>query len=644
MPSSVSVRRSRPFRIASPVLLALAAGVLPSASFAEDDSGDLDLPTIVVTANRTATDAREVGSAVTVIDRAELEKRQIRLVSDALRAVPGLSVGRSGSLGSLTEVRLRGSESNQTLVLIDGIEVNDPASGSSFDFANLLAQDVERIEVLRGPQSALYGSDAIGGVINIITRRGEGKTSGNFSLEAGNRGTIDGHASIGGSTDTYDYFVSAGGLTTKGFSSAAEWLGNSEPDGYRNRTAFAKVGIQAADNLRVDFVGRATGYEADGDDFLGGIGAVDSNNWTEGKQFYGRAKATLDLFDGRWQQTFGVSGTDQSYDYFYYGDWSSAYEGVKTKVDYQSVFALPDVPGVLTHSLTVALEREEDTATVESAWSNFDRSVAQTGAVAQYQVGLWNDLFLTGSVRHDANDLFGDYDTYRLTSAYNIDATGTKLRASWGTGVKNPTLFELYGYTDTYHGNADLRPERATGWDAGFDQSLFDGKAVFEATYFDQKISDLIQGAGETSVNLDGVSPIHGVELALTLNPTDALTLRGAYTWMHGEDSSGTELIRRPSNSASLDIGYAFLSRRAKVDLGVVWRGEAKDWAYADDYSTSVVTLDPYTLVNLAGSYAVSDNMELTARVENLFDVEYEDVYTYGSAGRTWVVGTNFKF
>lgn len=642
----VSPRLSRAL-LSSVVLSSALSFALPAA--AQDaavaaDEEVLELEPIVVTASRVPVAAREVGSAVTVIDRAELESRQIRVVSDALRSVPGVAVSRTGPAGGPTKLRLRGSEANQTLVLIDGIEVNDPASDSEFDFSRLLAADIERIEVLRGPQSALYGSDAIGGVVNIITAKGEGPLRVTAAAEGGSRGTAAGSLSAGAGGENYDWFASLAGLTTDGFSSAAEWRGNSEADGYRNGTAFAKLGWNPLENLRLDLVGRLTDFDAESDGFVGGAGAVDADEASEGRQLFGRAQATLDLADGRWRQVFGVSRSRHDYDYLS-GDDGSSYVGDKTKVDWQNTLTA-ETAAILpaTHRLTLALEHEEDAARIASSWSSFDRSIGQTALVGEYGLGLVDDLFLTASLRHDVNDLFGDVTTWRATAAYTVEATGTKLRASYGTGVKNPTLFELYGYTDTYRGNPDLRPEHAEGFDIGFDQPLFDDRLVVEATVFDQRITDLIQGAGSTSVNLSGTSPIQGIELGLTLTPLDDLTIRAAYTFLDGEDAAGAELIRRPAHTASLDVGYRFLDGRGNLNLGIVYNGAAKDWAYDAVYNRTVVELDPYWLVNLAGSWKLNDNAEIYARIDNLFDERYEEVFTYGGSGRTAIAGLKVSF
>ncbi|WP_026868819.1 TonB-dependent receptor plug domain-containing protein [Inquilinus limosus] len=624
------------------ILTVLAAGVSVPAAAQEPPSA-LTLEPIVVTANRVPTPAAEVGSAVTVITRQELEDRQIRQVSDVLRTVPGVAVNRTGPLGQSAQIRIRGSESNQTLVLIDGVEVNDPSSESEFDFAHLMADDIERIEVLRGPQSALYGSDAIGGVVNIVTRRGEGPVGGTASLEGGGYGTVRGHASVSGGDDDLDVLLGAAGLLTDGTSAARR---GSEADGTRNGTVYTKIGLHPSELVDIDVIGRYTRFRTDLDGFAGGLGAIDSRDDVDGSTFLGRIQGRLKLLDGRWEHVVGLSYVDDSRDYRDGDDIvTSSYRGKTTRIDYQTNLSL-DTEALLPaeHRLTFAVDHEEQQADSDSGFADFSRRIGSTGLVGQYQLGLFDSLFLTGSMRHDLNDLFRDTTTWRLTAAYRIDATGTKLRASYGTGVKNPTLFELYGFTNTYRGNPNLKPERAEGWDAGFDQEVWGDRVVLDATYFEQRISDLIVGSGQGSANLPGTATARGVELGVSVIPIDDLTVRAAYTYTDAQDATGAELVRRPRNIASLDINYRFLDGAATVNLGIDYNGPQKDLAFDEAYNSSPATLDGYTLVNLAASYQVSDRVQVYGRIDNLLDEAYEEVWTYGSLRRAGYLGMKVSF
>ncbi|MBP2227867.1 vitamin B12 transporter [Azospirillum agricola] len=624
-----------------PLAILFSGAFLPLSALAQDTATQgttVALPALSVTANRVPTPAAGTGSALTIITGEELEQRQTSVLSDVLREVPGVAVNRTGPVGTLTQVRIRGSEGNQTLVIVDGIEMNDPSSGSEYDFANLLAGDVERVEVLRGPQSALYGSDAVGGVINIVTRRGKGPLSAKAAVEGGSFGTLAGRASVAAGNERYDAALSGQGVISDGVSVADRRRGNPEKDGYRNGTLAGNFALRPTDNSEIGVVGRYTRFRADTDDFVGGRGAVDSGTDTSGEQYFGRLQGKVAFFDGRWEHIAGVSHGNQQRDYRDSAKTvTSSYEGRKTKLDYQTNLTLTGGPA--EHVLTAAVEHEDEKAISKSSFSNFDRSIGSTGLVGQYKLGLFERLTLTGSVRHDDNDLFRDATTWRTTAAYLIDSTGTKLRASYGTGVKNPTLFELYGYTATYAGNPDLKPEKARGWDAGFDQPLWGRRASLDATYFNQRIRDLITGTGRTSVNMPGESRVRGVELGLSVEPVDKLVLRGSYTLTDGEDSTGTELVRRPRQLASLNVNYRFLDDRANANLGIVYNGRASDWAYDAAYNRQVVHLAPYTLVNLAGSYRLTEQVDVFARVENLFDRHYEEVWTYGAPGRAGYVG-----
>lgn len=643
MPSFVSGRSSH---LLSLVSLSVFGSLAAQPAHAQDAAPlFIDLDAISVTANLVPTPQSAVGSAVTAVTAEELESRQTKLVSDVLREIPGVAVNRTGPVGQLTQVRIRGSEGNQTLVIIDGIRVNDPSAGSEFDFAHLLAEEVERVEVLRGPQSALYGSDAIGGVINIVTKRGQGKPAARMRVEGGSFETALASASVSGGGEHYDFIASGTGFRTGGISVADERLGNPERDAYRNQTGFAKLNLRPSEIFDMSFVGRYVDFYSEGDADIGGIGAVDADRDTRGDQAYGRAQGRISLFEDRWEHIFGVSYVRHRRDYRSEGDITSTYEGETKRADYQTNVSF-DTPGLLnmSHVATFALQHEDNSAISESTLSSFDRTIASTGFVGQYQATVQERLTLTGSVRHDRNELFEDADTFRLTGAYSIFETGTKLRASYGTGVKNPTLFELFGFAENYRGNPDLKPEKARGWDAGFDQTFWDGRASLEATYFDQRIEDLIQGSGQTSINLPGQSVIRGVELGLTVNLLQNLIARAAYTYSSGKDANGEELVRRPRNIASLNLDYRFLEDRAGINLGIVYNGDQKDWAFDEVYNRRVVELDDYVLVNLAASYKLTENAEIYGRVENLLDAQYQEVFTYGTPGRAGYAGVKLTF
>jgi vitamin B12 transporter len=636
-----------------------------------------DLEEISVTANRIQGPQAAIGSAVTSISGEELERRQIRVVSDALRELPGVAVNRSGPVGAATEIRVRGAEANQSLVFLDGVRINDPAAGTEFDFANLLALEVERIDVLRGPQSALYGSDAIGGVVNIVTRKGEpGPTRLRANIEGGSFNTVTGAASVSGGTEAYDYLFAGQGFSTRGVSTAKRFDAFSptrslDRDGYKSGTGLAKVSARLTENLEVSGVARYTEFDADRDGFGAAsdgypfAAAVDSRDHEKGKQFFGRAQAKATLLDGAWDHVLGLSYTNQDRRSFDGTDLKTfASLGEMTRFDYQTNVRLR-TSGALpaSHVLTFGADHTRDAVESFTAFpfpadapNPLANHIDNAALVGQYQIGLFERLFVTGSIRQDFNDRFEEATTYRLASAYTFDQTKTKIRASWGTGVKNPTTFELFGFSGDFIPNGDLEPERGEGWDAGFDQPLWSGRIVLDATYFQQRVKDLISnetvadpadptGFVTRPINLAGGSKIDGVELGLTIKPIDGLSLRSAYTFTDGEDATGATLTRRPRHIASFNANYAFREGKANVNLGVVHNGRQKDNAFdAVTFARTAVPLKAFTLVSLAASYKVHQKAEVYGRIENLFDKQYEEVLTYRTPGRAAYGGVKVSF
>lgn len=602
------------------------------------------LPDIVVSASRVPVTAQEVGSAVTVITGEDIERKQVRVVSDVLREVPGVAVSRSGTGGSFTQVRIRGAEGNQTLVIVDGVEVNDPSGGSEFDFGNLLASDIERIEVLRGPQSALYGSDAIGGVINIITKKGRGPVTGNLSVEGGSFRTGQASASVRGGGDWYHFSLGGTGFTTDGVPVAPESEGNDEADGNRNQTYNAKLGVSPLENLEIELFGRfvKSTTETDPQPAVAGIiRTVDGDEETETIQRTGRAQVKYSLFDGAWEHILGAGINQDETDSFTNDMLTFEADGAKARYDYQTniFFETPTVAEA-THSLTFLAEREDESQVTRSAFGGSDLDITSYGYVGEYRVGLWDRLFLSGSVRYDDNDIFENATTFRTTAAYLHEETGTRLHGSIGTGVKNPTLFELFGFGPNFVPNPDLQPEESRGWDIGAEQSFLKDRLIFDVTYFNNRITDLIQGAGNTAVNLDGTSKIQGLEVTAKARIAEGLTFAGQYTYTEGQDANGLELVRRAKHLASANLAYEFLDGRAKLDVGVDYNGEQQDIQFSNFFAARTnVTLDDFVLVNVAASYELIEGVELYGRVENLLDEDYQEVLGFNNPGIGAFVG-----
>ena len=652
---SLSRKRGRlPSCLALIAALGCGQAGMAAAQEVTDDAADATVvtqPEVVVSASRVPVATQEVGSAVTVITAEELEQRQVRIVSDVLRDVPGVAVSRTGPVGALTQVRIRGAEGNQTLVVIDGIEVNNPAAFSEFDFANLLNADLERVEVLRGPQSALYGSDAIGGVVNVVSKRPEGGFSFLGRGEGGSFSTGNGLIDAGYGDDDFYAAATIDHFTTGGVSVADERNGNTEEDGYENTTMRAKGGVTLFnDMLELDAVGIRVDSSRDGDPSALVVGAIDGDGGSDTLQYYGLASAKLKLFDGAWEHIARASLVNVDTDFLDgAGNQTFSTKGERDKFDYQTnlFFSTPEVADA-EHTLTFAAEREREDQRTGGANLN-SVEIVNYGYVGEYRVGLWDRLFLSGSLRYDDNDdLFDNETTYRATAAYLHRETGTRLHGSVGRGVKNPTLFELFGFTPNFTGNPNLEPEKSFGWDAGIEQSFWDDRVLVDVTYFNNEIEDLIAGNGNTAINLEGKNEIQGVEVTAAAEPLQGLRLNIAYTFTDAEDANGDELVRRPKHVASFNANYAFdvYNRPANLNFGVRFSGKQDDTVFLGfgPGQTRTETLDSFTLVNIGASYEIFDGVSLFARGENLLDDNYQEVFGFGTPGIAGYAGVRVKF
>lgn len=593
----------------------------------------------VISATRTEMPPEQVASAISVITREELDQRQVRYVSDALRAVPGLAVNRSGSFGGTTQVRIRGAEANHTLVLFDGIEMNDPYA-DEYDFGNLLVGDIERIEVLRGPQSVLYGSEAIGGVINIITRRAEPGFAANGRFELGGLRTKSGLLELRGADETSWFTLNSQGTWTNGAYHADRDNGNHDEDGFREYSVSARLGFTPTETFELDSSFRLTRSRVglDGYDWISGPADADLKTYVD--QFYGIVNARFKLLEGRLDSRFSAAFTDSEREGEALDssgspdDWF--WDGERIKLEFQTALEIDE-----SSQLVLGAESEREKAEDGSA---VDDHVWTAGYFAEYQLAVRDRLFLTAGGRIDDHQRFGTHPTYRLTAAYRIPATGTKLKATWGTGFTSPTMLDLFpprscSLYGCFEGNPDLDPERSKGWDVGIEQALFDERLNLDVMYFENRVKDLIvfysPAPGLSTMKNVEKSKARGVEVSLMATPMENLDLSGAYTftWTRN-DETRDKLARRPPHIGSLVVNYRPLER-ANVNLGVYYNGRQ------DDAGRS---LRDYWLVHLGLSWEAAERLTLFGRVANLFDKDYEEVNGYGSVGRTAYAGLELHF
>lgn len=634
------------------LLAGVSTLVFQATAFAQEEPANpadvTQLERILITAGRTPVEAEKSGRAYTVITGEQLEQNQVRYVADALRQVPGFAVSRTGSFGGLTQVRVRGAEGNHLLVMIDGVEASETSSGE-FDFGSLLVDDIDRIEILRGPQSAFWGSNATAGVINVITKRGsrDGFTVRGRS-EAGTDGTWLGGLSLSGGGSNYDVALSALHRNTGGFNISDF---GSEKDGDENTTLNGKFTVDLAPNFIVDgtlrYVDRTS--DVDAQDFLTGL-VLDTNDQTATREFFGSIGATYTSLDGALVQKARFTGSDTFRENFAGGALTSWNDGNRLNGLYQATYSF-DTPGAVDarHFITGGFEWERETFLPSHLTERLGRTT--NSFVGEYRGEFAEQFFLNAAVRHDVNDAFEDATTYSVSGAWLIPGTETRLHASVGTGVTNPTFFEQFGFVPSqFAGNPNLLPEESFGWDIGVEQRFFSDRLVLDVTYFNQDLTNEIatdfSGALPTPFNRTGTSLRQGVEVAATINFLNGFTASATYTYTDSTEQTtagGVRLteIRRPKHSGSVSAAYTFHENRARIFAEAVFNADMLD----TDFSTfTPVRLDDYTVVNIGGSYRFNEHVEAFARIENLFDTKYEEILGYNTQGITGFFGVKGTF
>lgn len=638
------MRYSVSYAALAAALVTMSLPALAAASSAEE---------IVVTASRAqgGLTRAQLGGSVTLLQPLDLRLRQTRTVSDVLRDVPGISVSRLGGVGGQTQVRLRGSESNHTLVLIDGLEASDPFQGE-FDFSALIADDVARIEVLRGQQSALYGSDAIGGVINYLTVSGTEAPGARGRIEAGSFGTTEGALRIAGADGALDYVISAGHRRTDGTPNSRF---GSRDLGAENTALSGRLVYELSPNLKLRAIARYLKAEADvnDQDFAWGSPTygyvIDSDDSSAIEQLYGLVGADLDLMEGAWSHSLTLQSMDASRDGFSGGARDSGNEGNRVKLSYVSSYRF-GMEGVF-HNLTGAIdwkrEKFRNSGPGLSPAQALERQIENTGLVAQYDLAIGDHIGFGAAMRYDENERFRNATTYRVHASYLFES-GARLHAAGGSGIKAPGFYELFGFDpDGFIGNPDLKAERSHGWEAGIEQTFLDGRVRLDATYFDTRLEDEIytdfsNWPISTAANRDTVSKQRGVEVSAEALIGDAWRVHAAWAWLDAEEG-GQEEVRRPPHIGSLNLSYVDPSDAFSATLTVRYNGETLDNNFTSTGGPRV-TLPAFTLVNAGGDVRLNEGVRLFARIENLFDETYEEVYTYRAPGRAAFVGLRAEF
>ena len=624
----------------------LSATILsPAIAHAEDNGSD----TIIVTASRSETPLSQVGQSVTVITAEDIATRQTTAVVDLLRTVPGVTFTRNGGLGTSTSVNIRGADSDQTVALIDGVKLNDPSSpGSGFNFGNLLTGNISRIEVVRGSQSVLWGSQAIGGVINIITREPTEDLTFNANAEYGWRDTGQVVGNVSGKFGPVSASVGAGYLRSDSFSTFNEARGATERDGYENYGANAKFNIALSDAISVDLRGWYSNGKVGIDGFAPPTFAFgDTNETAQTEELVGYAGLNVALLDGRFRNRLAFAYTDTARENL---DLSGATpfqtfdaKGKNERLEYQGNFDITD-----GYALTFGAESEKSSFRTSSFGGPVARADAQIDSFyGHLSVSPFGGLTLTAGARYDDHDTFGGETTLAANGVYSPNDGTTTVRASYGEGFKTPSLFQLF----SDFGNTTLNPETSKGWDAGISQKLLDGAIEVGATWFHRNTSNQIVFIScplpRTGIctnrpfgTYDNVARARaqGLEFGLTLKPVDALTVQANYSWIDAENSAnGLQLARRPSQSVNASIDY-------KWAFGLETGATATVVGDSFDNASNTRRLDGYVLVDVRASYPITDGVSIYGRIENLFDEQYETIFRYGTPRRAAYAGVRLSF
>jgi vitamin B12 transporter len=625
--------------------------VLPFAAQGQT-AQQTEIEEVLVSASLLPISASRSANAITVIDSKQLKNRAALSVSDLLRDVPGLAVSRSGVQGSATQIRVRGAEANHLLVLIDGVEANDPSQSDELNWGTLSAADIERIEVIRGPQSSLRGSDAMAGVVNIVTRRADRPLSVNLFSETGSFGTYHSGLSIGSKQGDFDGRLSVNHIETEGENISRT---GSEKDGYRNTNINLNAGWTVSDELRLSVAARQSDgmneFDADGD-FDGLVD--DQEKVSEFRNSTMRIQGDYVSADGRFQHKLVIAQSNndnEAFDTGVLGTYTSS-----TKYQYQYVgSAFWDES---SQRLSVLAEREEEDFQQRGAIDDYgiygiydpnqDRERNTDSIAIEYRNDISDALSLAASARYDDNSEFDSANTVRVEAVYQLN-DGTRLRSAYGTAIKNPTFTERFGFYTNFIGNPSLEPEESTSWELGIDQMLFDNSLTLSATLFDTELKNEINGSavdpvtfGYTAVNKEGKSQRQGVELTAIGTLTNSLSLNAAYTYtdsVEWDDETGVYIdeVRRARHMASLNLSWQAMDN-LHINTNVQRNGSQTDVVFPD-----IVALDSYTLVNLNANFSATEKLDVYLRLDNLFDESYEEVFSYQTLGFGASLGVRFS-
>ncbi len=606
-----------------PILLAVCtATTLASTQAAELNTKTNSANQIIVSATRIQTPIDQMASTVNVVTSADLENTKVKTLPDALQMLPGVSVARSGGPGQQTSVFLRGAKPQQTLVIIDGVRMNGQLDLNGYDLTHLQLLDIERIEVLKGPQSPLYGSDAMAGVINIVTKKGKGNPTPYLDIEGGSYHTYRAATGVSGGDDFGNYSASISHYEREGQSTRDN---NSEKDGTKNTSVSSRLGLTPTDTTELNLILRYIDATSDYDD---GFGTAHDAFSSDVEQLVTRAEGKALLFDDAWETTLGASYLMlDRMEHMAFGD--AKYDADTLSADWLNTFFIHD-----NHTLLAGIDGYRDDYDYDDGFGGMrDGDLNNHGLFTSYQARLLDAWMVTLGGRYDNHSEFGDATTYQASTAYRIAPTRTTLKGSWGTAFKAPTSYQLF----SSFGNPNLQPETSEGWEVGFNQQIITNRLDAGIVYFHTDYEDLIDYDFTTSTygNI-AEATTDGVEFYSTAKLLEDLQLRVGYTYLDNDDQTGNTFhLRRPQHAVDAEVNYA-ATKKLNLNLYVGYVGSREDVA---GFPSVTYKLDAYTLVNFAVRYQATRNLQLYGRIDNLLNEDYQTIYGYNTDNIAAYVG-----
>ena len=619
----MKIRSSAPVWRRCFLRLAVFAAILP----ARGQTPPVQLAPFVTSATRTPADPQTVGSAVDVISAADLARRQVSSLADALGSVSGAPLFASGASGAVASLFLRGANSNQTLFLVDGIRLNDPNTDYQVFLGGACISACDSLEVAHGPQSTLYGGEAVGGVITLRAQRGAGAPSARVSAEAGSFGTVQGAFTAQGERGPNAWSFSAEGGHTD----------NQRVNNYFD-SANATLRLDRTVSERVAVGGTVRWFHGvygdPGDRYTN-----DPDNQDREENVLATAFADLKLADA-WSAHAVLGGQDRRF----VSENPSPNRPTQITVvkNRRAVLdAQTSYTGLERNRVTAGVTAEAN-HTRNTGFGDINKKQALLAFFAQDELSPVENVYLTGGLRSDDFDTFGRATTGRATAAWLVVPKTLKFRASYGTAFRSPSFLDLYGKSAFYTGNPNLRPERARGWDAGADYYVGDKRGTLSATWFDTDFTDLIASSPDfrSEINIQRART-RGAELSAQASLPAANTLRASFTYLEAQNlTSNTRLLRRPRQSGSLDAWHDF-GGGVSAGAGMTFAAHRRD---VDARTFAQIDQPDYTVARLYAAWQATPRLALKVRFENLLDAKYEEVNGYPALGFGAFGGAEWKF